>query len=39
MWRIHLKGVAYTSYGGGVYVQWTYTSKGPIILFDADNKS
>ena len=39
MWRIHLKGVAYTSSGGGVYVQWgwrirpvgvAYTSNGPI---------
>ena len=27
-------GVAYTSYGvgGGVYIQWTYTSKGPSLF-------
>ena len=39
MWRIHLKGVAYTSSGGGVYVLWgwrihpmgvAYTSNVPI---------
>ena len=40
MWRIHLKGVAYTSSEGGVYVLWEwrihpmdlYTSKGPTDL-------
>ena len=32
MWRIHLKGVAYTSYGGGVYVLWGWRIR-PMDLY------
>ena len=32
MWRIHLKGVAYTSSGGGVYIQWGWRIR-PMDLY------
>ena len=29
---MHLMGVAYTSNGGGVYIQWTYTTKESFLI-------